>query len=179
MGYPSKIDRLPPEIREAIGELRRHGRTIDEILAHLRSLLGEGAAPSRSALGAHIKQLDAVAAQMQRSRAIAEAMVERFGQADDDKVALLNINLLHGVVMKLVVAEDGGPVELDAKEAMMLAKAIRELASAKGSSVDVTIKLRRQIAEEAAKAADKAGKAAGLSPDTVAQIRREVLGIAS
>ena len=38
MARPSKIDRLPQELRDAIGDLRRQGRTIDEILAHLRSL---------------------------------------------------------------------------------------------------------------------------------------------
>jgi len=56
MARMSTVDRLPPEVRELIERLRGNGRTIDEILAKLRDLDAE---VSRSALGRHIKLLDA------------------------------------------------------------------------------------------------------------------------
>ena len=63
MGRKSSITRLEPEIRDFIGKLRDQGRTLDEIMKELRKLdLDEY--PSRSALGRHTKQLDAIAAKM-------------------------------------------------------------------------------------------------------------------
>ena len=59
--------------RDAIGDLRRQGRTIDEILAHLRTL---GVADvSRTGLGEHIRKWDAMAKALNGSRAAAEAII--------------------------------------------------------------------------------------------------------
>ena len=56
---PSKIDRLPPEIRDQIAALRAAGKTIDEIMVELRVLaLPPGALPHRSGLGLYIQRLD-------------------------------------------------------------------------------------------------------------------------
>jgi DNA-binding transcriptional ArsR family regulator len=51
-----KVARMPPEVRGLIGRLRTSGRTIDEIHAKLGEV---GEKVSRSALGRHIKRLDA------------------------------------------------------------------------------------------------------------------------
>ena len=59
MARPSTIQRLPTEVRELIAELREEGRTIDEVLEKLRELRLD---VSRSALGRHVKQLDAIGA---------------------------------------------------------------------------------------------------------------------
>ena len=57
MARPSSIDQLPETVRAEIGRLRQNGRTIDEILAHLRKL--DGIAPiSRSALGRHLQHME-------------------------------------------------------------------------------------------------------------------------
>lgn len=45
---PSSVDRLPAEMRDAIGRLRDAGHTIDEIMAHLADM---ESMVSRSALG--------------------------------------------------------------------------------------------------------------------------------
>ena len=65
---PSSIDRLPEEIRAAIGKLRTQGRSIDEILAHLGTMDVE---VSRSALGRHVKRLATLQERMRSSREMA------------------------------------------------------------------------------------------------------------
>lgn len=128
---PSKIDRLPQEIRDAIGDLRRQGRTIDEILGHLRALGGDAAAVSRSGLGVHLKKWDALAERLKGSREAAEAIMARFeNQGADDRMARLNVQMLHSSILGLFNGEDGENTVFDAKEAMQLSTALKNLVQA-------------------------------------------------
>lgn len=191
MARPSKVDRLPPEIRDAIGDLRREGRTIDEILSHLRSM---GVAPeevSRTGLGKHLKKWDALAERLKGSREAAEAIMARFeNQGADDRMARLNVQLLHSSIMGLQLGEDGEPVELSPKEAMMLTMAVKNLTSAARTDQNrytETLKLleeekrRAEKVREAAEAAIAAAENGSSGPaDPLAALRaiREAYGVA-
>ena len=70
------MKRLPERVREEIGRLRKKGRTLDEIIAHLKTLEAQS---SRSALGCYTKNVDAIGNRIQEIRALAEVLVERFG----------------------------------------------------------------------------------------------------
>lgn len=131
MARPSKIDRLPLEIRDAIADLRRDGRTIDEILAHLQALGGPAAEIKRTGLGVHLKKWDAVAQRLNGSRQAAEAIMSRFeNQGADDRMARLNVQLLHSSIMAIQAGEDGEGAALDPKEAMQLTIAVKNLVQA-------------------------------------------------
>lgn len=181
----STVGKLPAEIRELIGRLRNGGSTIDEILAKLRELQVESV--SRSALGRHVKQLDAIGEEIRRSRTIAEAMVQRFGDAPESKTARLNIELMHGLLMKLMVGEEGESKTLDPQEAYFAATALQRLAMADKSTVDREVKVREKLkAETAAKlktieAAALAGattaEAKASMADVLKRIRQDVYGI--
>lgn len=99
----SSIDRQPPEIQELISKLRFQGRTIDEILAQLKALDVEVA---RSSLGRHVKSLASASERMRHSRNMATALVERFGSEPDNKLARLNLELMHGAMLQLLTASD-------------------------------------------------------------------------
>ena len=179
---PSSIDRLPETVRAAIGRLRVQGRTIDEILAHLETMDVE---VSRSALGRHVKGLAALKERMQHSRDMAVALVDRFGDQPDNKLARLNLELMHSVVMQTITAtsdgEDGEPqpVTFCPEDAMFLARALKELASAQKTDADRTILTRREMAKEAATAVDKVAKReGGVTRETSDAIKAEILGIA-
>lgn len=171
---PSSIDKLPPEVRELIGQLRAEGITIDAILAKLHEL---GADVSRSALGRHIKGLAEVGEQLRRSREIATALVSRFGEEPDNRVARLNIELMHGIVMQMLTsaAEDEtgepGPVSFNPEEAMFLARSLQSLASAQKSDADRTLKVRQEVAKEMAREASRKLETAVSSGD----IQREAM----
>lgn len=181
MARKSSIDRLPKQIKEVLAELMEGRFTIDEIVAHLNLL---GADVSRSAVGRHVKKAEAVAATIIKSRALADAITSKFGDENTSKVARMNVEIMHSLLMQMLTGgEDGQPVTLDSKDAMFLATAFEKLAKAQKSDVDLQIqvaleKARRDLSEKAADAAAAVAKKQGLSKDTVQAIRSEILGVA-
>lgn len=176
MARPSTIQRLPAEVRELISELREEGRTIDEVLEKLRELRLD---VSRSALGRHVKQLDAIGAEIRRSRAVAEALVRRYGDAPESRTARLNIELMHAFINKLMISEDGDIVELNPQETMFVATAMQKLAQASKQDVDREALIRKEFAkklDEVVAAAEEAGEK-GLSPERLSELRRGFLGV--
>ncbi|SBW09195.1 putative Mu-like prophage FluMu protein gp27 [uncultured Alphaproteobacteria bacterium] len=217
---PSKVDQLPPEVRELIAELRQaHGWTIDQILGVLRDLasgrrpelpgalppeltepptIDPDLVPSRGRLGVHIQGLSQLAEKLQRSRSIAEALVRRTGEKES-RLTALNVELMHAVVTDLLLASETGalapsdsgeegalpvPVLQDPAKVMFLSKALDHLASAAKKDTDMVLKTRQEMAKVAASKVDKAMADArksgekGLSAERVAQLRRELAGMA-
>lgn len=180
---PGKIDRLDPEIRELIAQLRiDHGWTIDEILKKLREL-GQ-ADISRSGLGRHVKSLEDIGAQLRHSREVARALVEQAGGMPESKQAQLNIELMHSMILRLLTATndegDGQPITFGPEDSMFLARSLQSLASAQKTDVDRIAKLEQAAAEKAKKtAADTAAKTArerGMTNETADAIYHAVLG---
>ena len=180
---PSKIDRMPQEVRDWIGRLYAQGRTLDEIIAKLREL-DVDALPSRSGLHRHLQKAEEVAKELRRQSAVAEVIVRELGEADSDRQVRLNIDLMHNVIFKLTTRRDeetGELATLTPAEAMMCAKAIDHLGKAAKDQVARTIAVEKRATEkakaDAAKAAEDIGKAKGLSADTVEAIKVRILGI--
>lgn len=176
---PSSVDRLDPEIKELIAKLRIDlGWSLDEILAKLREL-GQGEI-SRSALGRHTKSLEEVGAQLRHSREVARALVEQVGTDRDDRVADLNIELMHSMMMRLLTATndegDGQPLTFEPKDVMFLSGALKDLAGARKTNTEMILKVRKEAQAEAAKKAVDAAKSRGLTSDTVDAIRKSILG---
>jgi hypothetical protein len=182
---PSLIARLPADIRELIGRLRQDGRTIEEIRVKLLEL---DVAVSKSALGKHTKKLDAIGEQIRRSRAIGEALIAKLGEAPEHRTARLNIELMHSLVMDLLAGEDGQPVQLTPESAMLLSRALRDLAASAKSDAELEVKLRKELRGKVEKSLAKvehnlgSAEAAGvpIAPEAVLKrIREEVYGILS
>lgn len=179
MARPSKIDRLPPEIRDLIGRLREGGRTIDEILAKLNELDVD---VSRSGLHRHVQRWDKIRARLQESRAAAEAIMSQLGESGDNRQARFNIELMHASLQSLLSGgEDGEPVTLDPEGAMLLSSAIRNLVSASKTDQDRELRIRKEIAADMAKKAeavvDQVAKKHGLSREGRAELKAGFLGI--
>ena len=181
---PSSIDRLLPELQELIGQLRGQGRTIDEIRLKLLEL---DVTISRSALGRHVRSLADAQVTMQRSRQIAEALVAKFGDEPDDKMARLNIELAHGLIMRLMLSTtedpetgESAPIVLSPEDAMFCARAIQSLTTSSKTVEDRIAKAvereRVRCTKENAEKAVTAARAQGLSKETCEAIRFGVLG---
>ncbi|MBE1425632.1 hypothetical protein H4684_002289 [Desulfomicrobium macestii] len=164
----STVKRLPPEIREEIHRLLESGQTLDSIVEHLRSM---GVSEvSRSALGRYKQNFERIVERVRRSREIADALVRRFGNADESKSMRANIEMMHGIVSEMLMqigdvedGQDGGKaVLLEPKAAHDLAKALDHLARARKFDQEAIIKIRAEVAKEAEEKLDKAvTKAAG------------------
>jgi hypothetical protein len=183
MARPSSIDKFPPEIREEIGRLRLEGVSIDDILAHLRAMQGGAFVPSRSALGRHVKGLEAVTERIRNSRAVAEAVVKQLGDAPESHAARMNIELLHTAVLELFAgaADEGSVFAPDAKSVMFLAKAMADLAGASKKNVDFIAAVEKRAAERAKTAASAAvelvARERGISADTLNAIKAGIFGV--
>jgi hypothetical protein len=186
---PSSISRLPPEIRAEIGRLREAGRTIDEILAHLRAM---DVAVSRSALGRHVRGMAELGEKLRRSRAVAESLVRELGDAPESKTARLNIELLHTAILDLFLKAGGGAEEGvdeggraalagNPMGAMMLAKALEHLTKASRHDQAFIERVEARAAarakREAAAAVDAVARERGLSAEMVAVIKAGIFGV--
>ena len=189
MTRPSSIDVLPEEVRSEIGRLLTQGATIDRIVEHLRTL--HGAAPSRSAVGRHVKKMARVHERLRRSREVAEALVRELGDAPTSKTTQLNIELLHGAIFDLFdkADDDMETVDADGRAAlagnpegvMMLAKALDHLTRASKTDVEHIRQVEERAAERAKKAAaaavESVGKAAGITRGTMDAIKAGIFGV--
>jgi hypothetical protein len=175
MPRKSTIDRLGPEVRDAIGRLLDQGRTLDEILGHLDGMSVE---VSRSALHRYTQRIAAAGEKVRQSQVISEAVIRRFGDGPENKAARLNIQLLQTAVFDLLMKDE---TETDAETALKLSKALSNLATASRADADVGEKAERRAAERATKAAataaEKAGREKGLSAETIAAIKANILGV--
>lgn len=187
MARPSKIDRLPPEIREAIGRLRDHGKTIDEILDHLRSMEIE---VSRSALGRHVQAMEKVGERLRRSRAVSEALVRQLGDAPESKTARLNIEMMHSFVFDFLASAEEAEGEEGKAAAVLLrdpmamklfSESVERLTKASRHNADFVEQVEKRAATraktEAAKAMDAVAKEKGLSAETLAAIKAGIFGV--
>ncbi|WP_345774373.1 phage protein Gp27 family protein [Methylococcus capsulatus] len=156
-------------------------------LEALSAWLGEqGYKISRSALGRHnISLKEAMDKAMDRARTRLECAKALKGMSDGDKAALLEANEMIALDKLMDLWDDWDAHEPEAK-AELLPKLVRASADLNRSAVG-TAKWKRDFearirAEERAKAADvatKAAKSQGVSPETIALIRRDVLGMAT
>lgn len=177
MGSVSSVKQLPPEIREEIAILRERGVTIDAIMAKLQEL---GAEISRSALGRYVKEIGQVGERIRRSREIAEALVRKLGDAPESRQGRLNIELMHTVVLDLLMPAggDGKAVTIDAEQAALIARTLRDLAGAQKADADFVLRIRQETAKAAAAAVDRVAEKKGLSAEMVLALKSEFLGIA-
>ncbi len=177
---PSTIDRQPPQIRELIGTLLEGGCTLDQILAKLGELDVD---VSRSALGRYSKRIVDLGSEMLKSRAVAEALVKHLGDQPDDKIARLNLELLHSSVFSILTTpakdENGQdvPLVLAPDAAKALSEVMRNLTTAAKNDTDRTFRIRAEAKKEAITAVEKVAKQGGLSKETVDTIKRAVLGV--
>lgn len=187
----STVAKLPPELREEIGRLREGGKTIDEILQHLREMSAE-AEVSRSALGRHVQWLDQEAEDLRRSRRIAEYL---HGAVDDGKDALtarVNIEYLHNEMYELlrIMRQSAREAEAEgqkpdvagrAKAVMAIGRTLANVTRAARTNLDYITAAEKRAAEratkEAAGRAAEAAKAKGMSSETAEFIKAFVLGV--
>ena len=189
MTRPSTIDQLDTKIQAEIGRLRMQGCTIDQIVAHLATMHGVTSV-SRSAMGRHVKGLEKVAEQIRRSRDVATALVQQFGDQPESELARLNIEILQGAVLDLKMraadGEDvaaGGAAALngDPEGIMMLSKALDHLASAQKKNIDFSAQVEKRAEERARKAAaatvETIGRERGISAATLDAIKAGIVGV--
>ena len=178
-GRLSSLDLVPEVGRDAVfwalGELNKRERTQEDILFELNDRLQAVGCDRITRSSFNRKSVRLAAA----SRRLAEARHLFAGLADQftpDKVDEGNIGL--GEIIKTLIFELTDPDQNHGpKEAMELARAYQATIQGQRMSSDRRQKLQAEFQAKTLRAIDKVGEEAGLSPDRIAQLRREFLGV--
>jgi hypothetical protein len=170
----SSIDELPDAVRDAVHAAIRDGRaTIDEIVSLIER---HGATASRSAVGRYTKKFQDRMAEYRQAQEMSRVWVDALGSEPEGDVSRLLNQMLVGVATNTVASMSGE--EVDPKDLAVLAKASRDIASAEKLNAERVLKLRQEVARQAADTAARVAKKGGLSAVAVQELRREILGIA-
>ena len=163
----SSIDRLPPELREAVDRAIADGATIDQIAARIRA---EGETCSRSAVGRYTKNMrDTIRRQQETDRTV-KAWVDALGERPEGQAGLVLIETLRTMVLATMADLSARDEPVPMQELARISLVLKRIES--------TEKLRADR-ERAARKDAQAGQAkpwGGLSPEAVAIIRAEVEG---
>lgn len=179
----SKVTKLPKEVRETVNELLVAGKTIAQILDHLKALAKNGTIaeedlPSKSGVGRYsqgfLKKLEEMELMKEQAKAIVTKMGND-GLVMEESAANLVLNSINKLLMK---------PNLKAKEIFFHAMSVAKVQASSASRERAKIEVRKDMekrAKSAAKAIDHMAKkkGRGLSPELVAEIKAEILGIAS
>lgn len=165
----SKVAALPAEVKAWLDKALADNNFSDyEALAD--ELSGRGFAISKSALhryGQNFEErLSALKMASEQARAVVAAAPDEEGAVNEALMRLVQEHLF-----KLLMSE-GGQIDLP-----KVAKAVAELGRASVVQKKWQAEVRTK-AEAAASQVEKIAKKGGLDADTVAEIRREILGVA-
>ncbi|MEG0099750.1 MAG: DUF3486 family protein [Citrobacter sp.] len=184
-GRLSKIDLLPDTIREQLHQMLREKRhTQEEIRAAINELIDNHDLPddmqlSRTGLNRYAVRMEQVGAKIRASREMAEIWAAKLGTAPTSDVGKLLMEFVKTLAFEtsMSLAEKEGTT-VEPKALGQLALVAQRLEAAAMTSHKREKEIRKTFAEELAKKTDELAKRVGLTGDSAALIKREILGLA-
>lgn len=184
-GRRSKIDLLPQPIRKALDEMLRDGKwTQADILDAINEVIEENGLPddqklSRSGLNRYATEMAEIGRDLRELREQTSALVADLGDAPQGETTKLILEIGRSQLFKAMRNQMLNPEEeVDIgmiKDAMLAAQRLEQTAmNAHKREKDI----RQAFAQEAAEAAETVARQQGLTADSVAQIKAQILGIA-
>lgn len=180
MGQKSSISRLDPRIIEAVDCAVREDRaTIDEIVVFIHDMGGDA---SRSAVGRYTKARKSANVKMQNyvdAQHLSAVWIRKIDETPGGDVGRLNAELLRTVALQVISRiGDDDAAEPTAGEIALLARGIKDLASADKISADRDLRVRREVAGKVeALEKDVAAGARQLTLEALKRVRQEIYGI--
>lgn len=178
MGRRSTVAQLPKELVEACNGLIRDGHTIDEILTALQGL---GAQVSRSAVGRYVKSARESMEKYRQAQEVAKVWVDKLEAEPNGDVGRLLPEMLRVVAFQSLTTMGESDEPAKAMDVMLLAKALKDIAGTTKANIDIERQLRAMRADLKRAAEQVAGQVrrAGVSEETITQIRQRILGVGS
>lgn len=176
----SKIHRAP--YRPLLEQLLREDRwTLDEIIAKVKEAFPDEEPPSRSGVNRYDQAFSEMTGRMREIQAMADAVVGELGEGVGEKAGALLAQAITTLATNAALQAHGNPdISIDE---------IRKLAVAAKNAIDtqrvdlnvrkaIRAEAREQLLREQAKKLDQVVKGGGLSKDTAADFRKQILGVA-
>ncbi|MDH5299510.1 MAG: DUF3486 family protein [Desulfobulbaceae bacterium] len=187
MARPSTIDRLPDDIRERLQELLRDPRVTQlDATRQINEILEAEGHPervSKSAVNRYDLEMREAGKKLQQSREMAAMWIGKLGAAPQGQVGNLVNEILRTLAFDLSLklqdtelTEENIPGVIDQVKALALA--VQRLEASSNLNVKREAEIRKQALEDAAEKVGEAAREAGVSAETIAQIRR-VLGMSA
>lgn len=183
----SKIQQLPDDIRSQLAAMLRSGSMSQKsILAEINKLILESGLPpedqiSRTGLNRFYKRTEAAGSRIARAKEMAEVLTSKLGDAPTSQIGNLMAENMKTMAfetsMALMEASEDGEM-IDIKQFNQLALAMQRISQSSILNQKIEKEIRAAFAAEAANAAEKIVKSAGLTAETAAQIKQQILGIA-
>ncbi len=182
MARQSSIDTLPEPIRDALHALLRDPainqleatKRVNDLLEQEQS----NVRVSKSAVNRYSQRMDQIGEKMRQSRQIAEMWIGKLGNQPQGQVGKLLNEFTRTMAFETALSMSEGDEPVPPKLLKELSLSIKHLEEAASVNEKREREIRRQMAEEAANAVDTAAKSQGLTADSVALIKQQILGIA-
>lgn len=183
-GRRSKVDLLPDNIRKRLDAGLRDGSiTQAELLTEINALIEAAGLPedsqlSRAGINRYATKMEAVGKSLREMREITKVWTAELGDKPTGEVTKLILEMARSQLFKALLNESECGEAADVgmiKDAML---AVQRLESAAMASHKREKEIRALFAQEAAAAAEQLGRQAGLTAETAAAIRQQILGIA-
>jgi Protein of unknown function (DUF3486) len=110
-------------------------------------------------------------------REVSRAFARELGEVPDSAATTMLAETLSSFMLNYAAAADEENRQIDPKDVMMLARAVKDLASANKVSSELEIKIAERVAKEAATRVEKVAVRAGLSAGTIDKIKAEIFGL--
>lgn len=183
----SFLKKISPEARQYLEKLLREDRyTIDDLFEMFSNKYPDEA-PARSTIGRTKKKWDEHSKKMREIAEASTALVAELGEDTDDKAGAFMVQGITTLINHLVLdqlhneEDPDAPIKLSIKDALSLAKASRELTTARGMSIDQRQKIERiareKMLEEQEKNLDDAVASKGMTEEQAMFWREKVLGV--
>ena len=185
MGRKSTISRLPPDVKSYIeGKLAEGRLTLDELIAALQQRFPShqeaGDLPSRAAMHRYGQKLERRLSAIRASTEAAKIIQAQAGDDSDARSEALTALIQTELFEAILNLQEADDPELDPADRVgMLSTAAKNIATLTRSSVNLKQfqSKVRDATRAAASAIEKMVKKAGLSDETVAEIKARILGI--
>ncbi|MDQ1196525.1 DUF3486 family protein [Agrobacterium sp. SORGH_AS 787] len=188
-GRLNRIELLPEAcahvVTWAAEELQRRDRTqteiYEEFVGKLQAVDREHRGelqidiPSFSAFNRYSLKLATLTQRLNQTREIATALASKFDAGASDDLTLIASEAIKTLVFELVT--NGGEAGFDPKSAKALADALFSATRAQGVSTNRRIKVEKEFADKVDQAVETVAKAKGLTRETAADIKKNILGV--
>ncbi|SUT89840.1 Protein of uncharacterised function (DUF3486) [[Actinobacillus] rossii] len=182
-GRASKVDLLPPNIKTQLAMMLRdkqfsQTQILEEINELIRDCgLDESYCLSKTGLNRYANRMEQFGAKIRQSREIAEIWTKQLGETPQSDIGKLLMEAVKTMAFELTLNADEKGVK-DPKFLNQLALISQRIEQAQRMNYERERKIRKEVLEQAAETAEKVVVQAGLSKDTVASIKAQILGIA-
>ncbi|PSU46656.1 hypothetical protein C9J12_08270 [Photobacterium frigidiphilum] len=184
----SKIELLPPEIKQWINAVIRSGEMQQtELLDALNAKIKEAGLPddatvSYTSMNRYHRRMENIGSRVRQAREVAEVWTTKLGDAPVSDVGKLLQEFVRTMAfetsMHLMDEAEKTEKPIPPKALGQLALVIQRIEQAAMVSQKVEKEIRKAFAEEAATQTEKIVKQAGITAATAADIKRQILGIA-